>query len=452
MRAKFRTTFATAAAAALVLGSAGLAVADSLDLTGDELTGPAVVDLGDVCVGESASGSIKATLQRSGSGQVFANGTTVTISAEARGGAQLETTSVGPLTDWVTYKENGQIDVAADNGKSYDTTPRVTVNVPEATAVGAKSATLAVQTSGAMAAGSNPPTAPLNVSWTVIDCAPSDTTAPEISYTVDPADPNGDNGWYTGDVTVKWHVSDESGIAEDSDCKDEDVDTLDYDTTGETFSCTATDIHGNTDTVTTGSIKRDAAEPTITWDAGSPADGASYYFGDAIPTADCTADDATSGVNADGCQVTGGGTAVGEHTLTAKATDNAGNETIETRTYTVLAWTMDGFYRPVDMGKVNTVKAGSTVPLKFNVFKGDERLTSGIGATFSAKKVSCTTGEPTDAIEEFTTTGKTELRYDADGQQWVQNWATPKSGGGSCYLVTMTTADGTSITAEFKLK
>jgi hypothetical protein len=120
-------------------------------------------------------------------------------------------------------------------------------------------------------------------------------------------------------------------------------------------------------------------------------------------------------------------------------------------TYTVKAWTLDGFYRPVDMGLLNTVKAGSTVPLKFNVFKGDQRLTSYIGATFSAKQVTCTGGAVQDAVEQFSTTGKTELRYDSTGQQWIQNWATPKSGAGSCYKVTMTTADGSPLSALFKL-
>ena len=52
--------------------------------------------------------------------------------------------------------------------------------------------------------------------------------------------------------------------------------------------------------------------------------------------------------------------------MTATADDVAGNETTATRSYTVLAWTLTGFYQPVDMNNVvNTVKGGSTVPLKF---------------------------------------------------------------------------------------
>ena len=47
--------------------------------------------------------------------------------------------------------------------------------------------------------------------------------------------------------------------------------------------------------------------------------------------------------------------------------------------FTVNAWTITGFYQPVDMlpiGVVNTVKGGSTVPLKFNIYAGGVERTS----------------------------------------------------------------------------
>ena len=168
----------------------------------------------------------------------------------------------------------------------------------------------------------------------------------------------------------------------------------------------------------------------------------------------CAASDATSGLAGD-CSVTAGGTAVSaERTQVATVTDQAGNVATETRTYAVAAWRLDGFYKPVTMGTavVNTVKAGSTVPLKFNVLKGGTAMTSDIGASFSAKKVGCDGSDVLNAVEEFVTTGSTSLRYDAAGGQWVQNWATPSGGKGSCYRVTMTTADGSAIAADFKLK
>ena len=198
-----------------------------------------------------------------------------------------------------------------------------------------------------------------------------------------------------------------------------------------------------------GGSKRRAAAHALFDSVGGTIEA--FYFGDQVEAPTCTAADGGSGVDG-GCSVSGFSTEVGTHTLTATAKDHVGNVGTSTMTYTVMAWTTDGFYRPVDMGKLNTVKAGSTVPLKFNVIKGSERLTSNIGATFSAKKVTCGTSVATDAIEEFNATGSTALRYDTDGAQWIQNWATPRSGAGSCYKVTMTTADGTELTADFKLK
>lgn len=112
-----------------------------------------------------------------------------------------------------------------------------------------------------------------------------------------------------------------------------------------------------------------------------------------------------------------------------------------------------GFYQPVDMGEDvwNTVKGGSTVPLKFEVFAGPTELTdTAVVDSFTVEGVGCpVTGFVADDI--VTTTGDTSLRYDATVGQFIQNWQTPKKSG-VCYKVTMTTDDGASISAKFKLK
>jgi len=272
-----------------------------------------------------------------------------------------------------------------------------------------------------------------------------DTVAPVVSGTA--SGTSGDAGWFRGDVTIVWSYT-ETGSGVTDPCP---TATQADDTTGVTFTCTVHDAAGHTSNTGSVTVKRDATPPSLTWLTG-PEDGAAYDFGDPVPGATCSATDATSGVTPAGCTVTGGGSSVGPHTLTAAAADNAGNTATDQRTYTVRAWTLEGFHRPVDRaGVLNTVKAGSTVPLKFNVLKGDTRLTSDIGAVFTARKIHCDSGAE-DALEEFATTGRTELRYDAADGQWVQNWATPTSGKGSCYRVTVTTADGSSTSASFKLK
>jgi hypothetical protein len=118
-------------------------------------------------------------------------------------------------------------------------------------------------------------------------------------------------------------------------------------------------------------------------------------------------------------------------------------------------YTLSGFYRPVDMGGVfNTVKGGSTVPLKFEVFDsatGMEQTDVAVVDRFEVTPIACPNGNPTTDDVEFTTTGGTSLRYDFTEGQFIQNWKTPKKPG-KCYEVTMFTTDGSSISAKFQLK
>jgi hypothetical protein len=120
--------------------------------------------------------------------------------------------------------------------------------------------------------------------------------------------------------------------------------------------------------------------------------------------------------------------------------------------YSIGAWTLKGFYQPVDMGGVwNTVKAGSTVPLKFNIWAGaNEKTDVGAVTSVNASKVTCNTA-PEDAIDQLATTGGTVLRYDAAAGQFIDNWKTSGKAG-ECYKVTMTAQDGSTLTALFKLK
>ena len=279
---------------------------------------------------------------------------------------------------------------------------------------------------------------------------PADTTPPVITPVLDPASPDGSNGWYKSGVSLSWDVSDpESAIISTTGC---DAVTIAADQLPTDYTCSATSTGGTTSTTVT--IKRDATAPEISWVGGPTAD-AEYYFGAVPGEPTCNATDETSGVNSAGCSVTGYSAAVGAHELTATATDTAGNEGVENLTYTVLAWTLKGFYQPVDIsGTLNYAKSGSTVPLKFEVFAGDTELTDvGVVDSFKVGPVSCEgfVGTLTDDIEQYTS-GATTLRYDTTGGQFIQNWQTPKGKAGSCYKVTLTTDDGSVLTANFKLK
>ena len=101
---------------------------------------------------------------------------------------------------------------------------------------------------------------------------------------------------------------------------------------------------------------------------------------------------------------------------------------------------------------LNTVKGGSTVPLKFELFAGTTELVDTTLVSLTVAKIDCSNlaGSTLDPIE-MTTTGGTVLRYDGTGGQFIQNWQTPKPAG-ICYKVTMTASDGSSIAAYFKTK
>ena len=157
-------------------------------------------------------------------------------------------------------------------------------------------------------------------------------------------------------------------------------------------------------------------------------------------------------------------------TLTLEVTVNDGNGHTATDTVNInindnppppaTEYTIKGFYAPVDMEDsngdpiVNTIKSGRTVALKFEVFDQNnvEQTSTDVVESFKQNRISCSTlqGESQDAIE-VTSTGGTNLRYDTNGGTFIQNWKTPSGQAGSCYSVTVTTTDGSSITAYFSL-
>jgi hypothetical protein len=343
--------------------------------------------------------------------------------------------SVGGVTDGASYEIGNVPDATCEVTDAEDGNDSFAAVVSGTLShgLGSQTATCDHSDSGGLTA------ATATATYTIVD-----TGDPTIGHTVSPSTPDGANGWYTQDVTVTFTCADVGGSG---------IDTCVGDTTlgeGENQSVTgtATDWAGNTASDTVSDIDIDKTAPLVGLTGGP---GASYYYGNDPAAPTCDASDALSGLAS--CEVTGGGTSVGPHSYTATATDNAGNTATATLSYTVLAWTTRGFYAPVDMGGVvNTVKGGSTVPLKFELFAGSTELTSTSAVTsFRTQKVSCTSAAGTEDAIELLTTGGTSLRYDSTAGQFIQNWKTP-TGAGSCYAATMTSNDGSTITALFKIK
>ncbi|MFY9587859.1 MAG: PxKF domain-containing protein [Actinomycetota bacterium] len=273
-----------------------------------------------------------------------------------------------------------------------------------------------------------------------------DATAPVASIAANRAPDSA--GWYNHSFVATTTGTDNlSGIGT---CSADQV----YggpDTAAGSLTGSCTDVAGNASNTASMSFKYDGTAPFgFIWTGGGPVNGGTYYFG-FVPAAPsgCTANDALSGFAS--CAIDGYSNAVGSHSMTATAYDVAGNSGTDTRTYTVGAWTIRGFYQPVDMnGVLNTVKNGSTVPLKWEVFAGPTELTDTSIISTLQKQITCGTSAPEDTVE-VTATGGTSLRYDTTGGQFIFNWQTPKRPG-TCWAVTMTTADGSSISANFKLK
>jgi len=257
------------------------------------------------------------------------------------------------------------------------------------------------------------------------------------------------NGWYVSDVIVSFSPSDPTSSIDAGLTTGCDDTTVNYDTTGVSFNCHAVNNAGLYTDASLGPIMRDVTDPyNVAFTDGSIADGGSYYFGflPAGPTA-CDADDDTSGF--DHCDVTGGGSSVGSHSYTATAYDGAGNSATATLSYTVLAWTINGFYQPIDMNGVeNVAKAGKVIPVKYSLYAGVTELTS-TDTFYSLKWIgtnTCSKAPSTDAIEEYVDTGSTDLRYDPIAHQFIRNIKVPAIG---CYNLVLTTDDGSFISALF---
>jgi hypothetical protein len=111
-----------------------------------------------------------------------------------------------------------------------------------------------------------------------------------------------------------------------------------------------------------------------------------------------------------------------------------------------------GFFEPVNNPPtINTVKAGSAIPVKFSL-GGDLGLAILAANSPSSQPISCTTGAPSDEIETTVTAGSSSLTYDAATGQYVYVWKTNKAWAATCRRLDVTLTDGTTHSAVFQFK
>jgi len=519
LRKRFSRALAVTTIASLVIAAATFA--SDVDVSVVDVTAPTE----SVTLAPGGTGNI--TINMSVTGNQVGTATFEvyrdwTLTGGTFSGANPQEFTVGPRAGGdpaTTFSTTGIVTVAAGHAAGTFTLAVGAFDITNTNATGAK---LAAGASG-------------NYVVTVdLPSPPTDTTAPVIGYTLNPASPDGSNGWYTSDVTLTWTVTESESPSSlvTTGCVDQ---TIASDLAETTYSCSASSDGGSAGPVNVA-IKRDGTAPSITgsrnpvanvngWNnstvvvtftcddatsgvatcgpdatlsgegagqsatgtatdnagnsasdtvsginidltspsvalVGGPADGGSYYYGFVPAAPTCSASDALSGLDGT-CSVAGYGTTTGTHTVTASASDRAGNTGDTSATYTVLNWNVSGFYRPVEMTGttglvVNTVKGGQTVPLKFEVFAGptgeNELTDTSAVKSFQTMQVACNNfAESLEDPVEIASTGGTSLRYDSLEGQFIQNWKTPNTKN-SCYVAVVTFQDGSNITAYFKSK
>ena len=195
---------------------------------------------------------------------------------------------------------------------------------------------------------------------------------------------------------------------------------------------TAKDFADNVGSATVSGINIDNENPTIT---DVNVAGGFYKLGTA-PAPTCTATDSFSGLSS--CKVTvsgGNANGVGTFTWTATAIDKAGNSATQSGTYKVV-YRFDGFLQPINdtahqVGTSTSVfKAGSTVPVKFQLKKADGTIVQATTAPvwLTPVKGGAMSIPVDETVQTVSADSGSTYRYDSTAQQYIYNWKTGTSG------------------------
>jgi len=253
---------------------------------------------------------------------------------------------------------------------------------------------------------------------------PADTTPPVITHTV--TGTLGNDGWYVSDMTVEWTAEDnESAVTSTSGC---DPQTVNSDTTGITFTCTATSTGGTASQSIT--LKRDATPPQINLSA--PSDGGTYVL-NAAAASNYSCEDYTSGLASCSAPVASGANfntaPVGPKSFTVSAMDNAGNTASLTHNYAV-SYNVCALY---DQFKV--WKSGATVPVKLQLCDADGANQFAPGILVTANQLSLVGGALDLPPEDSGNANPdSNFRYDAALQGYIFNLSTKGLGSGTWEL------------------
>ena len=131
--------------------------------------------------------------------------------------------------------------------------------------------------------------------------------------------------------------------------------------------------------------------------------------------------------------------------------DNVNNSSVAVTCGYSVVYDWSGFFQPVDnLPMLNTVKAGSAVPVKFSL-NGNRGLDIMAAGYPTSNVAACEAPAGDDAIESTLTAGSSSLSFDAAADQYVYVWKTEKTWAGQCRQLRVKLADGTVHAANFKL-
>ncbi len=272
-----------------------------------------------------------------------------------------------------------------------------------------------------------------------------DQTDPTLAWgTPNPA-PNA-AGWNNTPVSISYTTDDNlSGVASAIP-----ISPLVFGTEGEAQikNVTVTDNAGNSATFTSPAVSIDWTAPTVEF--GSPQD--SVYILNSTASVSWTASDNISGL----ATPTSGSlnldtSSVGSKYVEVTATDNAGN----TQTYRFnykIEYNFGGILQPINSDGSSVFKAGSTVPVKFQLTDANGAFVSNAVATIKYAKLSNEVfAEDVEAISTSAATTGSNFRYDTTANQYIFNLSTKGLTAGT-YRLTITLNDGTTQTVQIGLK
>jgi predicted acyl esterase len=264
--------------------------------------------------------------------------------------------------------------------------------------------------------------------------------APTVEYTLDPATPNGANGWYgSGDVDLAWQVNETGAATSTVGCADE---TFANDGVY-TRSCIRANVVDTTSVDVT--VNLDTTAPVVTLD--NVVDNGTYHVG-TEPV--CTSSDATSGVASPSVltkTTVSGGPVVGYFTASCSAaTDVAGHaSTVPSSATYRIVYDFGGFDGSIKAG-TNTPKAGSAIPINFSL-AGDQGMAVLAAGSPRYQQTDCGSGATIGGSSSIPTNGG--LQYDAATGLYTLVWKTDKSQANTCGALTVDFVDGLSYSAAF---